>query len=89
MAQITDKRGHALGKGTAQECEGRGEGQDVVAGLHARRPGNGSRVMDPLEQDAIAMYRRYRFLLPAEVKAFFVKLAARLGWQNLAREVGQ
>lgn len=45
--------------------------------------------MDPLEQRAITLLRRYRTWLPADVKSFFRDLAERLGWHDLAREVGK
>lgn len=45
--------------------------------------------MDPLEQEALELWRAYRLFLPAQAKRFFLKLAERLGWQNLAREVGR
>lgn len=44
--------------------------------------------MDPLEQEAIELWKTAPMIARLYVKGFLRKLAARLGWQNLAREVG-
>lgn len=40
-----------------------------------------------LEAEAIAMFQKFRLLLPAAGKAFFKKLAAYLSWFELERQL--
>jgi hypothetical protein len=44
--------------------------------------------VDELEREACAMVRQYRMLLPRAVKDFMRRLAARLEWAQLTKELG-
>jgi hypothetical protein len=43
--------------------------------------------MDPLEAEAVAIYRQYRFLLPGRVLGLLRAISERLEWTTLLQEL--
>jgi hypothetical protein len=48
---------------------------------------NDDKRSEELERKALALWRQYKFLLPASAKEFFKQLADFLKWESLKKEL--